>query len=176
MQLIDEKGYDGVTIQDITERANLGRTTFYLHYDNKDELFLDHHEEFSGIMMINLLNREQLLSDDPQAGYVEFFEHLQEKREMYHAVMGAKDTAMIMRGVTIQLQQNLETSLSQIFTTPPTIPIDILTRYIVSAQLSMIDWWLTQHNAYTAYEICQMLQQMRRATICDAYKDYCDDT
>ena len=42
MELIDEKGYDAVTIQDITERANLGRTTFYLHYQSKEDLFLDH--------------------------------------------------------------------------------------------------------------------------------------
>jgi AcrR family transcriptional regulator len=40
MALVLEKGYDAVTIEDITERADLGRTTFYLHYKDKDELLM----------------------------------------------------------------------------------------------------------------------------------------
>ena len=45
VQLIMERGYDVLTIQDITDKANLGRTTFYLHYQSKDEVLLDHHAE-----------------------------------------------------------------------------------------------------------------------------------
>jgi AcrR family transcriptional regulator len=36
--LIIERGYESIAIQDITERANLGRATFYLHYQDKEEL------------------------------------------------------------------------------------------------------------------------------------------
>ena len=36
--LIVERGYEAITVQDITERANLGRTTLYLHYRDKEEL------------------------------------------------------------------------------------------------------------------------------------------
>ena len=39
--LILEKGYDAVTIEHITERADLGRTTFYLHYRDKEDLLLE---------------------------------------------------------------------------------------------------------------------------------------
>lgn len=38
--LILEKGYDAVTVEDITDRADLGRTTFYLHYKDKEELLI----------------------------------------------------------------------------------------------------------------------------------------
>lgn len=176
MELIDEKGYDAVTIRDITERANLGRTTFYLHYDNKDELFLDHHEGFSGMMMINIVDREQLLSDEPQAGYVDFLQQLQDHREMYHAILAAKDADILMKGVSAQLQRNLVKSLKAIFSSPPSMPIDIVTRYVVSAQLSLIHWWMTQHHSYSAYEICRMLQQLRRATLCDVFEVNENDT
>lgn len=39
VQLIDERGYAGISVQDITERASVNRTTFYRHYEDKDDLF-----------------------------------------------------------------------------------------------------------------------------------------
>lgn len=170
MQLIDEKGYDAVTIQDITERADLGRTTFYLHYQNKDELFLDHHEGFAEMMQINTISREQLMSDDPQAEYVNFLQELYENQDLYRTIIEAKDADYIMRGVAEQLQGNLENSLRKIFTTQPKIPLDIVARYTVSAQLSLIEWWMTQRNEYSPYQICEMLHRLQGAAICDAYE------
>ena len=40
MSLILEKGYEAVTVQHITDQANLGRATFYLHYKDKEELLV----------------------------------------------------------------------------------------------------------------------------------------
>src|SRR5689334_21487919 len=48
IELINERGYDAITVQDIVEKANLGRTTFYLHYSSKDELFMSCHELMVG--------------------------------------------------------------------------------------------------------------------------------
>lgn len=40
MGLILERGYDAITIQDITDKANLSRATFYLHFGDKQDLYL----------------------------------------------------------------------------------------------------------------------------------------
>jgi AcrR family transcriptional regulator len=40
VELMIEKGYDAITVKDIIERANVGRSTFYAHYPGKDELFI----------------------------------------------------------------------------------------------------------------------------------------
>ncbi|MFN8375405.1 MAG: helix-turn-helix domain-containing protein [Anaerolineae bacterium] len=55
MELIREKGYDAVTIQDITDRANVGRATFYLHYPSKDALFLSSHLKGHGLPYYGVL-------------------------------------------------------------------------------------------------------------------------
>ncbi len=47
MALILERGYNAVTIEDITERADLGRTTFYLHFRDKEELLVESLEEIA---------------------------------------------------------------------------------------------------------------------------------
>src|SRR5688500_14242093 len=43
IELINDRHYDDITIQDIVDRANVGRTTFYLHYNSKEELFSSCH-------------------------------------------------------------------------------------------------------------------------------------
>src|SRR5688572_4934244 len=40
VQLMREKGYSAITVSDIIERANVGRSTFYSHYQDKDDLFV----------------------------------------------------------------------------------------------------------------------------------------
>jgi AcrR family transcriptional regulator len=56
IELIAERGYDAITIQDIVDRANIGRTTFYLHYNSKDELFMSCHEDIVSKFHIGLLH------------------------------------------------------------------------------------------------------------------------
>ena len=38
MTLVQEKGFESVTVQEIIDRANVGRATFYSHFDSKDDL------------------------------------------------------------------------------------------------------------------------------------------
>jgi AcrR family transcriptional regulator len=65
IQLISERGYNAITIQDIAGRANVGCTTFYLHYSSQDELFTSCHQaivsEFH-IGPLHPLSREEPLS------------------------------------------------------------------------------------------------------------------
>ena len=50
MALIVEKGYETVTVQDILDRADVGRSTFYAHYRDKDELLLSSFEHLRTLL------------------------------------------------------------------------------------------------------------------------------
>ena len=170
VQLIMERGYDAVTIQDITDKANVGRTTFYLHYQSKDDLLLDHHAEMRSHLNLTTLSREQLMSDEPQAQVVNFLHLLTETRNMYFALRSAKDADIIMRGVREQMTGTLQDSLNAIFPdTQPKIPLDVLTEYIIGAQLSLINWWMNEHTPYDASQLATMLHQLQRVAVCEAY-------
>ncbi len=171
VRLIREKDYDEITIQDITNRANLGRTTFYLHYQSKDDLLLDHHADFTTSLNLSQLSREQLLSATPQTEMITFLHRFSEGKFIYLAIRNAKDFHVIMRGIREQMTNVLAASLEAAYPdTPPTIPLPVLATYIVGAQLGLVDWWLTNHTGYTPQDIAAILQQLQRAAIRDAYR------
>lgn len=70
VSLILEKGYEEVTIQDILDRANIGRSTFYAHFENKEQLLLFGHEHLRNLALKEGSDRIDFLS---------FYRHLTDK-------------------------------------------------------------------------------------------------
>jgi len=170
VKLIKERGYDAITIQDITEQANVGRTTFYLHYQSKEALLLDHHAEVKDHFKLISLSREQLLQEEPQPEIVAFLKLLSENRNMYFAIRAAKDADLIVRGIREQMTSQLQASLKAIFAEQtPLLPMEVLTEYVAGAQLSLINWWMTNRTPYEAHQLARMLHQLQRSVILDAY-------
>lgn len=170
IQLVDEKGYDAVTIQDITDRANVGRSTFYLHYESKDDLFLDHHIDFVSQLILRRFSYADLMDETPPAEYERFLQMLADDKQIYFAITKAKDAELIMRGVRGQLVDGLLESLKAAFPeTHPTLPLEMLANYLVGSQLSLIDWWLSNRTVYSANDVAKTLHQLHRAAICSAY-------
>src|SRR5688572_15174255 len=74
LELIKKKGYDAISIEEITECANVGRATFYLHYKDKEDLLL---EEFSE--MAN--EKVQVLSEIPFSAWLPSQEDIADPRK-----------------------------------------------------------------------------------------------
>lgn len=171
IQLIREKGYDAVTIQNITDRANLGRTTFYLHYQTKDDLLLGHFEDFATDLNLNDLTPEQVLGAEPTPSLASFLNQLANAQTIYRAFTAGKDAKILVRGIREQMTRNLCKSLNRAFPeSRPTMPLDVLAQYIVGAQLSLIDWWMSNRTEYDANQIATILHQLQRAAVRGAYQ------
>lgn len=168
--LVEEKGYDAVTVEEITERANLGRTTFYLHYQSKDDLLLDHHTDFTTHLKLDRMNREQLLGNEPQPEMVTFLQEISQGKAVYLAFTRAKDADIILRNVRQRMMENLQESLQEAFPgATPHPPLEILTNYLVRAQMALIDWWITNRTGYEAEQIATMLHRLQSAAVRDAF-------
>lgn len=101
MELILENGYDAVSIQDVTERADLARATFYLHARDKDELLWSVVED-----MIHRteeeVNREFSGPIPLQAeyyGYWNIFEHIEKNQSIYRVILSSKGSSHIAHRV-----------------------------------------------------------------------------
>ena len=87
IELIGERGYEALTIRDIVDRANVGRTTFYLHYSSKDELFMSCHKAMvSEFHLGPPLSREELLSPAAPPGMTSAYRHLLDARALLYPI------------------------------------------------------------------------------------------
>src|SRR5690349_21251623 len=61
LSLIHEKRYEVITVQEILDRADIGRSTFYMHFKDKDELL------FSGLENVNILVKSAQAATSPDS-------------------------------------------------------------------------------------------------------------
>ncbi|MBK8135579.1 MAG: TetR/AcrR family transcriptional regulator [Chloroflexi bacterium] len=100
VELILEKGYDTITIKDITDRADVAHATFYRHYGDKDELLRRKLEEIVG--EIEALTREPTLKNSE--GYL-IFKHAQENSNLYRILLGGQEPFRYVNGLKIGWRQ-----------------------------------------------------------------------
>jgi len=173
IELIAERGYDAITIRDIVDRANVGRTTFYKHYNSKDDLFMSCHEAvLSDFHMSPLhpLSREELLSREAPSAMTLAYQHLDEARTRLYPIFQSKDGALILRQIRDRSVQEIEANLRVVFAEADSlIPLDMLANYLVGAQLALVQWWLEKRRPHTPASLTQTLHRLQRAAIRDAF-------
>ncbi|MBX3065291.1 MAG: TetR/AcrR family transcriptional regulator [Anaerolineae bacterium] len=156
MALILEKGYEEVSIQDITDRADLGRGTFYVHFQDKEDLVWSTlNEEFN--QLFEEINTRHLGEKSPRYEFLVWltmFEYAGDHADLFRILVGSQGSA--------RLQQRIEDYLAELmlqgieagecfpqFQTPPLVLARTLTGGVVSA----IMWWLEHPDSYTAYQM-----------------------
>jgi AcrR family transcriptional regulator len=173
IDLINDHHYDDITIQDIVDRANVGRTTFYLHYNSKEELFSSCHgnivSEFH-FGPLHPLSRNELLAPEAPMGIIFAYKHLEEGRARLNSVFQGRDGPLILRRIRDMSAQEIEKNLRAVFTeTDSTIPFNMLANYLAGAQVALMQWWLEKRQPYTAENLAQTFHRLQRAAIRDAF-------
>ena len=173
IELISERGYDAITIQDIVDRANVGRTTFYLHYSSKDELFVSCHEAIISkfrIGPLHPLSREELLSLEAPHGMTSAYRHLEEARALLYSVFEGKDSLLILRRMRDWSARDIEANLRSAFPEEDSvIPLDVLALYLAGAQIGLVQWWLEKRQPHTLEDLAQMFHRLQRSAIREAF-------
>ena len=166
MQLVVERGFDDITVQDITDRADVSRATFYLHYRDKDELLFAsmekiydslvtrHHSPTSG----NSNPISEAVYCDPGD-----FEHVAEYADFYRAMLSKKGSVSFVLRVMDYLAQVMQTFLEaeakpagSDAQDEPRIPVDLIAAFCAGAEIGVMKWWLENDMRYSAEEMAQM--------------------
>src|SRR5260370_15811427 len=143
--LIVEKGYEAVTVQDIIDRANVGRSTFYAHYTDKQHVLFRHLAHLEA----HLAEQQRLVrpkSADPvERGFgfsLAMFQPAQEYRRLWGAVGGKQTGVAIVRrieGILEKVVGREIASLAPRGTSPAVRPAGI-TLNVVNSLLGLLTW------------------------------------
>lgn len=170
MSLIVEKGYEAITVQDILDRADVGRSTFYAHYRDKDELLLSSFEHLRSMFeqQQQAIIASRRTGNDPEINFIlELFRHTGRHQKLYKAFAGKQSGEMVLKYLHRYLYDLLierTTLLMKSRKTPP-VPIEITTHYLVSSLLSLMTWWLDNNMPYSAEKMDEIFRMLTTPAI-----------
>jgi AcrR family transcriptional regulator len=165
VELILERGYEAITIQEIIDRANVGRSTFYAHYLDKQQLLRDNLSELGAILARQqeaVAVRRGGLAQGQFAFSLGMFEHAGSHAQLYQAMVGKQSGALVMREISQLLSDLVRAELAAV--APPglqgSIPQEVMVQYVVSAFVGLLVWWLEAGMVCSVAEVDQMFQAL----------------
>ena len=160
MSLILEKKYESITVQEILDRADVGRSTFYMHFRDKDELL------FSGFHYLEefLESARRSTMSPPGKSYeriigfsLPMFEHAQEYRRVNRALLGSDAEAVVRRRIHSVLAGIVSRELSLELRNRKIRDVHVspalLAHFLVSTYTSVLTWWLNSKNPVSPTDI-----------------------
>ncbi|GAA0392803.1 TetR/AcrR family transcriptional regulator [Paenibacillus motobuensis] len=158
--LIEEKGFDALTVKDITTRAEINRGTFYLHYRDKYDL-LEQNEQELIQGLIGILSTMQPVIDIEQVlpQIVRVFEYLGEHADFLKTILGPKGDPSFHALLRKMMSEHLfeKNVVPFIRKENALVPINYLVSYIASAHFGIIQEWLMQGRQESPQEIASII-------------------
>ena len=166
--LILEKGYDEISIQEITDHADLGRATFYLHYQDKDELFGDILRDITDTYFQTLSPQEihtnTLLDEKILEG---IFDYSKEYANLFNKLNDGKSgvvgfrllTQIVRKEIAKKLQRSADDDLMTL------CKLTLTENYLAGATLTLVFWWLENNMPIPSKSMSQLLAKANLACI-----------
>src|SRR5713101_1768959 len=156
-------------------RANVGRSTFYAHYTDKQQLLFSHFADLEA----HLAGQQRLVrakSADPVERVFGFslamFQHAQEYRRLWGAVVGKQTGVAIVRRIQRLLEKMVGREIASLAPrgTSTAVPPAVITLYVVNSLLGLLTWWLDEGSRYSAEDVDRMFRVMVKPGIAAALR------
>jgi AcrR family transcriptional regulator len=158
--LIQEKPFDDVTVQDVLDRASVGRSTFYVHFRDKNDLLLSQLERFLEMMSTALsIRKEKSLRVVPVA---EIFAHIGTQTKLYRTLADSghlNDFFDLAQGYFARgIEQRLKESkrLSKL----PQRELAARASALAGSMLSLLRWWLDRGSKESPRAMDELFHRM----------------
>jgi AcrR family transcriptional regulator len=147
LALIRDKGFAALSVQEIIERANVGRATFYAHFDNKEDLLLMGLETVSS--SLKGIQRQGLAQGRPPEERLlafsrELFAHTDGHREVFRAMVRDQSVGLLHRAlhkmIVDLVRDDVKAMLS--FGRAGAVPAETVVHFVAGGLYGLLMWWL----------------------------------
>lgn len=152
-----EKGYEDVSIQDVTDRADIGYRTFFRHFASKDELLLavaqstmDEFEPLVGFPEPAVAFQESV--EETADRFRRLFEFVESRERITRVLLLERGSRQFLQPVLDHARQKAHQQF-QISAEKLPMPLDMMMNHIATSSLSLIRWWLENDKPYTPQEM-----------------------
>ncbi|MGG0451833.1 TetR/AcrR family transcriptional regulator [Priestia megaterium] len=156
IDLIQEKGYESITIRDIADNALINRATFYLHYVDKqdlvDKLIDEVFEELTDIINPCIYIQKKRVNISQFQSMIEaIFTNIFHRAAFYQIMLSEKGVHGFNRKMQEVIQEKFRKEFATInlqeqkFSTPP----ELLIHFISSALIGTVEWWVNNDLVYS---------------------------
>jgi AcrR family transcriptional regulator len=156
VELIQEKDYSTITVNDIIERANVGRSTFYAHYQDKDALLLYQMDQ-----VIEVLSQDSSQPNEfPYFPSLGFLRHVGgEHYELYKALVWSPGMDLIIIHLQKSLSQRVEQGL-QNSGRDFEVPLPLLANFVTGSFLNLLKWWLENKRIHSPEQMNEFFMKV----------------
>lgn len=167
LALMRERRYDDITVQDILDRADVGRSTFYAHFYDKDDLLM------GGFERLRSLFDEQPDPPDPAERFsLTFFRHTADHQAEYRAMVGNRGGEQVLGQVEQFLAARLAERLSRLGRPEPADDRlrGIVLAHSVSTLFRLLAWWFEHGQPYSPEQMSALYATLVLPGLCELLK------
>ena len=157
--LILEKTYYKITVQDIIDRADVGRSTFYAHFPDKEALLVSTFDDLAS----DLDHRIEGTAETQHLLHAEaYFIHAQERRDFYQAMIEGGGMELVLETGRRHIEDSIQVHLSQMEVDSDALatPLPVLINFLTGSLLSLLTWWIAEDMPYTPAQMSVMYEQL----------------
>lgn len=162
--LILEKRYDKITVQDIIDRANVGRSTFYAHFRDKEDVLASNLADYTAQWNAHLGETKPVSTGElPHVlRSLDFFRHADERYEFHRAMFAGGGAEVMIETGRQHMMMGIQNHIMQLLADGQelAVPLPVITNFLAGGLLSVLIWWLKEKRPYPPEEINDMFQQL----------------
>lgn len=150
-----DKGYDSITIRDLTEQANIAYSTFFRHYASKDDLLRE-------LLQTVIHDFKSLIKGAPHQtadseGYM-VFQLVNQNQAFFRVLFSSQGTSAVIHDIQEEIVANM-LSLN-VIPADTLVPPEIQANHIIASILALIRWWLEHDTPYTIERMGSIYSQL----------------
>ncbi|MGM0217918.1 TetR family transcriptional regulator [Enterococcus sp. AZ126] len=162
--LVEEKGYDGITIQDIADEAMINRATFYAHFKDKQDLY-EQIFDFAINAFTSVIDTEQIIvSNRIKVKQIEFlltniYINIQKNKNFFLTIMDGSSNELLRKKLADIIYEKYADIFSKLKITENDIevPIDFIIEYMTSIFIGTLHWWITSDTDMSPNHLARLV-------------------
>ena len=162
--LVEEKGYDCVTIQDIADEAMINRATFYAHFKDKQDLY-EQIFDFAINAFTSVIDTEQIIVSNRikvkqiEALLTNIYVNIHKNKNFFLTIMDGSSNELLRKNLAVIIYEKYADIFSKLKITENDIevPIDFIIEYMTSIFVGTLHWWITSDTDMSPNHLARLV-------------------